>query len=243
MSSTVPLNGVTFYIPASSVSKGGSTFGAQGNGGTHDCCEYLAAPNPCVGSGSFQAPSRSDGTKFDGAATWVKAIDDGVSGTQSSSAQYVYSTTSNNGLGIGKQGDFGTTKSPAPGPTSDIYPNVDWSLLAENQTCQYDQTLYAWPYEMSKPGHLHMLFDNQDSSTASFTGASQQNFTGLIYNPNGEIDVSGAGKGSGGTPWIGGQIVAKDITLGGTSAVDVQYRPCGSGSTVCGSGIGTELVQ
>lgn len=212
--SSTPLNGVTMNV-------GDAGLIAHGNGGK-DCCEYLAAPNPCPGTGTYTSTS----------VTWQDSPADGHSGA--TGATFAYDST--------HVARFGMASSPS---TANVYPSVDFSLLGE---CTVSKSLYVWPGEMVTPQHLHFVI--WDSGGGTLNGASGQNLTGIVYNrysascaPDCTISVNGAGKGNGGPPWITGQLVSWNTDLGGTASIDIVYRPCSQPSSACGSGHGTQLVQ
>lgn len=206
---SVPLNGVTFYFPANA---GGVV--EHGNGGKNGG-QYLAAPNPCPGTGTWGA----------------QAVSFPAGHTQSAGENFDWT------------GSYTASRiSPLPpSPAPQLYPNMDLSLLGE---CTASHTYEVWPNEMGVPQHLHFLFYMDPTGNDSvFNGASAQDFYGAFYAPGSNLKVTGAGKGGGGPPWVTGQIVVSTLDWGGNSTSDISYRPCGPGATPCGSGTGTQLVQ
>jgi hypothetical protein len=126
-----------------------------------------------------------------------------------------------------------------------VYPSFDLTLNGECTPNTYE----VWPGEMPIGQHLHFLFFSRNatgSGTNGFhfilNGNNQQNWYGSFYTPNALEDITGSGAGSGGPPFIAGQIVTWDIKFSGSATVDLIYRPCGI-ADVCASGLGTQLVQ
>ncbi|MBV9278547.1 MAG: hypothetical protein JOZ41_00555, partial [Chloroflexi bacterium] len=202
--SSTPLNGVTIYLPSSA-----SGLTEHGNGGK-DGGQYLAAPNPCPGTGTYTSSSVSF-----------------PAGAAAATFNYTGLLAAQHGL-------------PANLTSLMTYPSQDLSLLGE---CSQSQTLEVWPGEMTKPQHLHFLWYDLSSSENYLTGASGQDWYGIFYSPNANFKLRGAGKGAGGPPWITGQVVTDTVDWSGNSYADITYRPCGPGSTPCGSGTGSQLIQ
>lgn len=205
-----PLNGVTIYLPSGS---GGLKM--RGNGGK-DGKVYLAAPNPCPGTGTSYTA---------GSLPAVSMPAGSVSGTFS----YLNAYTQNN---------FNLPRGMSSSTAGTVYPSYDFSLQGE---C--NSTALVWANEMVQPQHLHFVFYDLSTSAQKINGASSQNYTGIMYAPKTSLSVLGAGKGGGGTPWIDGQLITNDISFSGSSYDDVSYRPCAPGPDSCGSGLGTQLVQ
>ncbi|MGI8967989.1 MAG: pilus assembly protein TadG-related protein [Chloroflexota bacterium] len=211
-----PLNGVTFYIPASSPSNINiQGNGGKGKGGGNNSIVDLAAPNPCAGTGSSTASS----VNFPAGAT------SGVFNYSGANYQ-----TGNAGT------PFGVTSSTA----GTVYPSMDFSLLGE---CSASQSLQVWPGEMAKPQHLHFFLYDPNAQGVKITGASNQHWTGISYIPNATWTMRGNGGSGGGIPWINGQLIVDSISMSGNTYISIEYRPCGPGSTACGSGAGTQLVE
>lgn len=209
--SNIPLNGVTFYYVANQGS-------LQGTGaGNSPLDMYLAAPNPCPGTGSgFSAGDTS--VSFN---------------TGDPQAVYTYDS---NSLAFKR----GTTQSPIfPGYGSLVYPSLDLTLAGE---CKPDN-LEMWPGEFNGKGqHLHFLMFDRGAIKLKMTGNQGQALTGVFYSPHELEDIKGGGQSAGGPPFITGQIVSWDIAYGGNGAIDLIYRPCDK-QDVCASGLGTQLVQ
>ena len=203
---TTPLNGVTIYLPPNSG-------GIQDKGNSN--WNWLAAPNPCAGTGTFGSSSVS--------------FPAGAPVTAGQSYSYGSDLAATHGL-----------------PSVDqrqVFPNLDLSLTEES-SCTAGQQYEVWPGEMTTPQHLHFIFYIQGpGSDSKYRGASAQNYFGIWYAPTSNLTVVGAGKGSGGPPWVTGQIITNTITWSGNSYADIAYRPCGEGATACGSGGGTQLIQ
>ncbi len=216
--SSVPLNGVTFYLP---VGSGGIT--THGNGGKSGGI-YPAAPNPCPGTGTY---TNGSAVNFPAGAT-------GGNPTGNYNSTY---KSNNDSLPH-------VTSSYPNGPTSTqeqwMYPSMDWSVSAE---CSNAQTLEVWPGEMPAPQHLHFLFYITDTTSFKMNGASGQQYTGVFYAPNASVTINGAGKGAGGPPWIDGRLIVDDASFSGNSTNDITYRGCSPGSLACGSTYGSSLVQ
>ncbi|MGH2449319.1 MAG: hypothetical protein ACRDFS_12050, partial [Chloroflexota bacterium] len=214
-STSIPLNGVTLYFPNGS---GGMVSGGLQMKG-NSVANYLAAPNPCPGTGS----SYSAGSSVEFPAGVASATYSYLSGTQ----PYIEGTTASPM----------TSTSPA---WSEVYPNADLSLLGE---CQ--NTLNVWPGEMPVPQHLHFIFYQQGIGN-KVRGTSNQNFWGIFYDPGGQLQIlgnTGSSSAAGGPPWMSGQIIVGSTDWSGNTTISVFYRPCAAGSTACGSGRGEQLVQ
>jgi Flp pilus assembly protein TadG len=234
LNSTVPLNGVTIHL-LQGIKQTGNAGDKTGD------LDQLAFPNPCPGNGA-------------GSSSAV----DFKAGTENPAA--VFSFTAGQDWLHGS-----VTQSPAPGGITyagvkygGVYPNADLSLVedttleTENPPGCAPDTLLAWPKEFGgiKGQHLHFLFWARGAAAApdssfdeTFNGAAAENFTGIFYIPKATLTVLGAGKGLNGTPWIYGQVVAWDVKWSGNGSIDVVYRPCQPGSTPCGTGPGTSLIQ
>lgn len=206
--SSVPLNGVTFYLPAGDP----NITRVNGNSGK-DGGVYLAAPDPCPGTGTYSPGSPGSVSFPAGSASGI----------------FIY-LSSNNPWSL-PHGVLTST----PGT---VYPSTDWSLAGE---CSLLYTV--WPGEMPKPKHLHFLFYDLSSASLKINGASAQNMNGIFYAPNTDMSILGAGKGAGGPPWIYGQLIIHSGDFSGHSYNDVSYRACGGNSTACGGGAGTQLIQ
>jgi hypothetical protein len=236
--STVPLNGVAFYLTANtSIIDHGNT--GCGNCGSVVGSVMLAASNPCPGTGSYSAASGTYTVPEDGdtgSVSFPSGASTGQFNYSYASSGYTVAGTSSYSSANYSMPNGGATVSPS---TVSLYPSVDWSLLAECHSSYVD-----WPGEFSAPQHLHFLFYLPNSSSSILmNGASGQQYTGLVYAPNSSITVEGAGKSGGGPPFVNGQVVGGTVTLKGNSYVDISYRPCGPGANGCGSNTDTQLVQ
>jgi hypothetical protein len=215
--STVPLNGVVFYLPSNS---GG--YQPRGNSGNQSksAPNIVAAPNPCPGTGTRYTSQFS--VEFPAG---------------NANGFYTYPSTS-----LAYQ--HGTSVSPSvtngASTWSTAYPSADLGLIGECGT-----TLDAWDGEMPNPQHLQMLFYVQGpGSDTKLRGTADQNYWGIFYAPSSDITFLGNSQtANASAPWMTGQVVMNTGTWGGNSTVSVYYRPCGPGSTACGSGFGTQLVQ
>jgi hypothetical protein len=207
--SETPLNGVAIFIPsgAPGVTEHGNS-GMNGN-------VYLAASDPCLGTGTYTAGSPPTVTFPSGSNTGVF--------TYSSPATY-----------SGSAVPHGVSSSTA----GVVYPSQDFSLLGECHNYLLD-----WPGEFANPQHLHFLWFIQGAQSITFNGASAQQWTGIVYGPQASITINGAGKGAQGPPWINGQLIGYDVYFTGNSYNDIAYRACGEDNTPCGSGIGSQLVE
>jgi Flp pilus assembly protein TadG len=204
---TTPLNGVTFYLPANSTG-----IQVHGNGGKNGDV-YLAAPNPCPGTG-------------ESGPEWV-AMPAG-----SATAGYTYTNTY-------RGGNDGMPWSVSESTAGTVYPSYDFSLPAE---CGSSNLVWPGEMIKPQHLHF-LFYIQGPGSDVNMNGASGQQFTGIWYAPSSIVTIQGAGKGGGGPPWIDGQMIMYDATLTGNSYNDVVYRPCGPGPNSCGSGLGTQLVQ
>jgi len=178
---------------------------------------WLAAPNPCAAT--------------DTAFTSTTAVPFPEGAPVNSSESYSY--------GSDLAGSHGL---PSSYDNMQVYPSMDFSLAGE---CTRSQTYEVWPGEMAQPQHLHFIFYIQGpGSDSDYRGSSAQNYFGIWYAPTSNMTIEGSGAGAGGPPWITGQLIANSISWGGGSSyVDIAYRPCGPGSEACGSAGGTELIQ
>jgi hypothetical protein len=215
----VPLNGVTFYLPP-----GSGGFNEHGNGGTNGGV-YLAAPDPCPGTGTYTSGS-APAVTFPGGST---------SGVYSFGSSYTGNSTTANFLL-----PHGVTQSSAS-TIAGVYPDDDFSEAGECSSAY--ETLEVWPGELTIPHHLHFLFYITDTSATTLNGTSGQNLTGIFYDPSGSLTLNGNHNPTNGAPWINGQLVAYDLTFGGNSTDGVSYRPCGPSNSACGSGYGTQLIE
>ncbi len=217
-SSSVPLNGVTFYLPTGS---GGIT--THGNGGTNGGV-YPAAPNPCPGTGTYTSGSA---VSFPAGATAADPTGNYTStyGSLNDSLPHVTATY---------------PQGPTTAQEQWMYPSMDWSVAAE---CSNAPNLTVWSGEMPTPQHLHFLFYITDTASLTLNGASGQQYTGVFYAPNASVSINGAGKGGGGPPWIDGRVIAKDASFSGNSYNDISYRGCAPGSLACGATYGSSLIQ
>jgi hypothetical protein len=235
--SSVPLNGITWNL----VSTSSGAIGGHGSGNSN-LAFYVAAPNPCPGTGTDAQPNQVSFNNGDPNVQFTYSQSPAAPDQPAIPARAYF-----------KSGTYRTPvslKSPIVSfgsvNASEIYPSMDLSIAGE---CKND-TYEVWPGEMGGQSgqHLHFsLFDRQNN-LGKFNGNSAQSLFGIVYVPgNGSsgptYDIRGAGKGLGGPPYIWGQIVAWDISYGGNGAVDLIYRPCNDTQDPCASGIGTELIQ
>lgn len=224
--STVPTwydasTGTTTNVPLNGITiyfpAGAGGITEHGNGGKNGGV-YPAAPDPCTGTGTYS----SSGPAVSFPAGHTLAAGEG----------FTYPT-----------GAY-ATQPPHVVPTNpqpQVYPNQDLSLLGE---CPLSQTYEVWPGEMPKPQHLHFLYWMAPTGNDStLNGASGQHQYGIWYSPNSNVTIRGAGKSRNGPPWLDGQMVVASTIFGGNSWNTISYRPCGPGSTACGSGTGTQLVE
>lgn len=211
--STVPLNGITFYLPPGS----GGLLTVHGNTGTTGGV-YPAASNPCPGTGSFTTGTNPAVSFTAGSASGV----------------FQFSGTSYPTNNYGLPNDVNASREGV------VYPSEDFTLLGE---CAASTHLEDWAGEFTKPQHLHFLLYSTDTTASLLNGASGQQLTGIIYIPDAPVTINGAGKAAGGPPWINGQLVLKSAYFSGNSTNDITYRQCSAGSTSCGSGSGTQLIQ
>jgi Putative Flp pilus-assembly TadE/G-like len=218
---TVPLNGVTMNFTST------ATLGGNGAGNS-SLAYYIAAPNPCPGTGS----------------TFLQTSD--VGGPQvtftsgDAAAQYTYTSGSTNSLAYSRLTSSPKTSPIVSGFGSQIYPSMDFTARGE---CT-PNALEVWPGEMAGRGqHLHFAIFSRSFSLGKLNGNQGQSFIGIWYVPKSTIDITGAGSANGGIPFITGQIVSWDIAFSGNGAVDLIYRPCDDKADPCASGLGTELIQ
>jgi hypothetical protein len=238
--SSRPLNGLTFYLQS-------GTFDMETPSGG-----YLAAPNPCPGTGND---------------TLLPVVsDDFLAGSDSSTSSYIYLPTSAAGQ------DAVLFGGPLSSPPRQLYPNVDFST-SEDKVCNATSGLgNVWQGEFAGNvvSHLHFLvFQRDPGHGIKLTTSGQQYWWGILYNPGNYASGGGcasscavtiAGKASSavivpagvnsgvttcnlgltcGPPAVFGQIVADNLSYSGNVGVEVYYRP----SSSVGSGPGTALVQ
>lgn len=233
--SSIPLNGATFqFIDPDAKSIGGTGAGNSG------LAYYLAAPNPCPGTGTG----------------WVKDATAVSFNNGDPAAQYKYIAASSDTLATTRYGvgylspivaNWGWNNGVQNVSASQIYPSMDSKTSGE---CAPDN-LEVWPGEMGgkKGQHIHFaMFDRQANDLFKFAGNQGQSFLGIMYFPGNGVtgptfDSTGAGAAGGGIPFIYGQLVAWDVTFGGSGAVDLIFRPCNDKEDVCASGLGTQLIQ
>jgi Flp pilus assembly protein TadG len=239
---TLPLNGITIYMADQSSLK-------DTGAGTSDLGWAMPAPNPCPGTGS----TFTSGSPGPGAVSFNLG---------NSAAYYTYSASSANSYLTGSPNQLAylngeNSWSPVGALTpshqiisgwgSLVYPSMDLTVAGECDPTTY--TYEMWPGEFGvetgagKPQHLHFAIFNRTLNNFQISGNNGQSYYGVFYTPHTEEQITGAGKTTGGPPWITGQIVSWDITFGGSSAVDLIYRPCNVTSDPCASGLGTQLIQ
>jgi hypothetical protein len=228
---------------------------------------YLAAPNPCPGTGSD---------------TLLPIVSDAFpQGSSSPTSTYLYPPTSLAGQDavLFLHQLSGSLVSPA----GQLYPNVDYSV-AEDQLCNTSPggglplAANVWNGEFSGnvSSHLHFLVWQRDAAHGiTLKSSGQQYWWGILYNPgnyaagggcatacgvqiNGQSATGPLGAvGTAGVttcsvtlpigtlsltcapPTVLGQIVADNVTFSGDAPIEVYYRP---GSPV-GGGPGTALIQ
>lgn len=206
----LPLNGVTFYLAS-------GNFTLNGNGAS-----YLAYPNPCAGTGLFNA---------------VSSAVDFPSG--SAIGLYTYPLTALPRIG-------GTLSSLL------VYPNADMGFGAECAEVQPPTDRMVWPGEMAAGStHLHFLiWARSPTSAISLNGTGLQNWFGIIYNPGAagcgtacNIQINGNGGAGTGPPLLTGQVIGDNATFGGNGTYEVFYSPCRPDGDICSVGYGTSLVE
>lgn len=214
-SSSIPLNGVTFFfVPGQGTLKG--------TGAANSPLDmYLPTPDPCPGTGSGFA-----------------AGDTSVSFNRGDSqAVYTYPPGS-----LASQ--RGMSQSPIfPGYGSLVYPSMDLSLAGECRPDNLE--LWPGEFNGKGQHLHFLIFDRSvgtANTELKMAGNQGQALTGIFYTPHELEDIKGGGQGAGGPPFITGQIVSWDISYGGNAAIDLIYRPCDK-QDVCASGLGTQLVQ
>lgn len=217
--SSIPLNGMTWQFTSTAAKSIGGT--GVGNSGL---AYYVAAPNPCPGTGTIFTPGSAVSFNNGDAA-----------------AYYEYTSTSSDSL-VAERYGINYLSPIITGWGSQIYPSMDLKVTGE---CAPD-TLEVWPGEMNGKGqHLHFAMFDRQNNLFKFAGNQGQSFMGIMYFPGvgSTVDVTGAGSSGGGIPFILGQLIGWDISFGGSGTVDLIYRPCNDKQDVCASGLGTQLVQ
>lgn len=226
--STAPLNGVTFVLNDSGHANS-SGVSISGNSKIS-----LAFPNPCSGKGAFT------GTQVD--------FPDGASSTTST---YTYPATSYPG-----QDGTGTNQSYTYGSPAQTYNQLypDANLKIDGECPERDLNVWQGEFGTNGPQHLHFLFFAQNAdagiSVTGTGGTAYQNLWGIIHTfpanvsgvpspaPNCSVSISGSAGGTNGPPMLVGQIIADNVSFGGSSVVEVFNRPTGQAS-----GAGSSLVQ
>jgi hypothetical protein len=228
------LNGITFYTSGSSSVK------ISGNAGMS-----LAFPDPCPGTQTTTPVANS--------VPFQSTVGQGDSGN--TQAQYSYNSTMES---VPYQEAGSTQTSPA----GRVYPSADLTVNGE-QTCRsaWSGTIpEVWPSEtltVQPGGQLqHFLVWMRDATASiSLAGGGTQIWWGILYNPGDystvcggstsgcQISLTGGSGGTGGPPFLLGQIVGDGVSLGGSATLEVFYRPCDPSSNNCQAGPGTSLVQ
>jgi hypothetical protein len=238
------MNGVTFYMAS-------GTFDMETSSAA-----YLAAPNPCPGTGQD--------------TLLPIASDDFPAGSSSATSTYIYPPTSLAGQDAVLWG--GLLSGSLTSTPGQLYPNVDYSV-SEDSACNTRSSGTAadeWTGEFPSgvTSHLHFLVFQRDSSHGiTLESSAQQYWWGILYNPGnydsgggcasacevhiGSLQVSSL-PGSGvttcsvfgltltcGPPTVLGQVVADNLTIDGSVAVEIYYRQY----SPLESGPGTSLIE
>lgn len=236
---TTPLNGVTFYTYSGGTYQTGGAVKITGSG-----VESLAFPDPCPGTGTATGTS----------VPFQSTI--GVGDSGASSAQYSYPATSVAYSSI--------TKSVA----GSTYPSADLTVNGES-TCRAllnsgstsGSIPDVWPgeFQPTTTGQLlqFLFFMRDKTASIALSGSGTQLFWGIVYNPGDyataggcgsstsgcQISLAGSSGGSGDLPMILGQIIGDGVSIGGSSTIEVFYRPCNDRTQACQLGPGSTLVQ
>jgi hypothetical protein len=166
--------------------------------------QYLAAPNPCYGSGSEAGSSIPFREPID--ATDLNPPANEPSGAGAGGTTYSYAGTGSDVVPLdtpGKSFDGSVNKIVADYKYdaswithSPLYPSVDFSIDGEcnkinpNNWTTYTFTPADWlgEFDSTKQDpfgqHLHFLFYQNDAANGvSLAGGSVQNWWGIVYNP------------------------------------------------------------
>jgi Flp pilus assembly protein TadG len=246
--SSTPLNGVTFYSTTGSgaalTTQTGGSIKIPGNG-----TMSLAFPDPCPGTGTFSSHS----------VPFQSTMGSGSTG--STAGVYTYPSTSE---------AYNLTGNSSP--AGNLYPSADLTVDGEN-TCRsllnngdsQGRIPDEWPGESPSSGTtsngqlIQFLFFLRDQgSIISLSGGGTQVWWGIMYNPgnypdggcgantsgsNGcQIKLTG-GSGSQNIPMVIGQVIGDGVSLGGSSSMEIFYRPCNPATTTCEQGPGSSLIQ
>jgi hypothetical protein len=189
-----PLNGVTVYLRGGNFSTNGST------------ATYLAAPDPCAGSGNMTS----------GTAVPFPA--------GAANASYTYPS-----------GSLPLQDGVQLSPSGQLYPNADLQRGAEcsNPPTVWSGEFGPTPSSstVAPSQHLHfVLFTRSASSQIRWRENGSGNLFGIVYSPGTDgcgsscaTTVSGTKGGS--APTLTGQIVADTLNFEGNYRASVFYRP------------------
>lgn len=239
----VPLNGVTLYFPqnndtACSVTTPVVPCGDLSTPDGASTGDFLAAPNPCPGTGSTFTAATSAGAR-NGSVSWSAG---------NSSAYYSYATTDlpyvHFGSGVNA---LAPNQSYANNghPYSLIYPNDDVTIQGE---CNLPYV--EWPNAMPAPQHINFLIYEAGHGSNLFFGTDDFDWQGVFYAPQSSLYFTGksgsegsSGSGAEGPPWLQGQVVVNNANFFGASAVQIEYQECTTTALDCLAGNSLQLVQ
>lgn len=245
---TTALNGVSFYSTtgsgASLTTTTGGSVDVEGN-----AVMSLAFPDPCPGTGTAAV----------GSIPFQSTMGSGYSG--STSGTYSYPSASE---------ATALQTSPAGNlyPSADLtFAGETTCRSTLNSGDSSGRIPDVWPGESSANGQLlqFLFFLRDKSAIIKLAGGGTQIWWGIIYNPgnyphggcgantsgsNGcEISLTGS-SGSGGSgqtqtdiPMVVGQVIGDGVSVGGSSTLEIFYRPCDPRTSSCEQGPGSTLVQ
>jgi hypothetical protein len=119
----------------------------------------------------------------------------------------------------------------------------------------------VWPgeFQPTYPGQLlqFLFFMRDKTASIALSGGGTQLWWGILYNPGDyasaggcgattsgcEISLAGSSGGSGDLPMVLGQVIGDGVSIGGSSTIEVFYRPCDDRTQACQLGPGSTLVQ
>ncbi len=240
------INGVTFYLQGAST--GNTTqnnFSAQGNGDM-----FLAAPNPCAGTGTSGTNSIDfpNGAPTTAARSTYLTITDGVSVSGADIYPNADLTSSGDCSNPGEvwAGEFGAPNGASTPPYSDSQ-HLHFLIFAQNggnSTTDgssitltgtsgeiWQGILHTFPpacYYTGESTDTHCT----DSASTSYTDPPVNNCVACL------VKVGGTSGGALGPPMLYGQIVGNAVTFNGSMIAEVFNRPGGKDTRP-----GSSLIQ
>lgn len=262
----IPLNGVTFYSTKTSGSSVTTTTGGsvdiEGN-----AVMSLAFPDPCPGTYTG-TPSQN---KIPFQSTMGTGDSGATQGQYTYPSGSVASGITVNGVtGVSPKGELYPSADLTAGGEGTCRTNLPivYPSLATNQGYSTGRIPDVWNGESGGSTNglgqlLQFIFFMRDATAGiQLAGGGTQIWWGIIYNPGNYGRISGSACGSSATnggcqislggssgsstndiPMVVGQIIGDGVSAGGSSTLEIFYRPCDPRTSSCEIGPGSTLVQ